>query len=138
MNHALNCKFCSKQILVQIDDAYAALGDPLKILHFASCNNCADLRERKRDLEERIKRHCIGLLQLGERVKPEHRAKAKIVLTALTQKYADLIAQWHNMSGRAWDEEFVELLLDKPGQWPKVLTGYWKHFRRVFQQAQAA
>lgn len=138
MNHAVNCKFCSKKLLIQVDEDYAALGDPFKLLAFAACNKCADLRERKRALEEMIKRQCIGLVQLGDRVKPDHRAKTKTVLTIITQKYADLISEWHNMSGRAWDGEFVEALLDKPGQWPKVLTMYWKHFKDTFNRAHAA
>ena len=129
MKHALHCKFCKKPITVEIDDAYLELGDPYKLLPMALCNHCADLRVRKRQIEARVKSVAMLLIQCGDKVPESVCQVATGRLHTQTQDYAKLIADWHNMSGMAWDEGIPGLILSKPDRWADILAGCWKHFK---------
>lgn len=127
MKHANHCKYCKREIALEIADDYAALGDPAKIFPYRACNRCADLRERRRNLEERIKRAVSPLII---RRLPEIEAKARQVLEELTKKYTVLVADWVGSSAPRWDVEIVNLVIDKPDHWPAVLQQCWKMHSR--------
>lgn len=135
MNFATHCKFCQKPITLEIDDAYAALGDPYKLLKKAACNECSDVRTSRRVLEERIGRvatvfaaiHRPGVLTKEETAK---------TLTILLQNYAQVIARWHHAQGMAWDDAAVDTIMENPNKWAEVLTNLWRMFRQ-WQAAQA-
>jgi hypothetical protein len=129
MKHATNCKFCQLPITVEVDDEYAALGDPYKLLPFAACNRCADLRVTRGVLEERVKHACLGLFQKKGKVSKEAMDRTRQMLVKLTQGYATMIARWHHKEGMAWDEECVNLLMDRPQFWNKILAELWHLFR---------
>jgi hypothetical protein len=130
MNHATNCKFCRQPIVIQVDDDYAALGDPNNLLRLATCNRCADQRTRRRALEESIKAVCLTVQFATAKGQAAAVATARPLLEALTRKYAVLVADWHNMSGYLWDEEFVNLLIEKPDKLWAILNNYWRTFRQ--------
>lgn len=129
MNHATNCKFCKMPITVEIDDAYAELGDPYKLLPMACCNRCADLRLTRGVLEGKIKHACLGLFQKKGMASREVVTRTREVLTKLTQGYATMIARWNHKEGMAWDEECVNMMMDKPEYWHKILAELWNLFR---------
>lgn len=128
MNHATHCKFCKTPITVDIDDDYAAIGDPFKILPLSACNRCADLKVLRRTLEEKVQRACLSLCQKRGKMGDDQRRKIRDTLTKLTQAYAVMIARWYRKEGMAWDEECVNLLLEKPQLWHKILPDLWKLF----------
>lgn len=128
MNHATKCKFCGREMVVQIADDYPS-ADPFKLLRLAACNRCADLRVKKRVLEESLCRTCNTVQFASQSNKNAAIEKARPLLDTLTRKYASLVADWHNMSGYLWDEEFVNLLTEKPDRVWTILGHYWKTFR---------
>ena len=129
MKHALNCKFCQKPITVEIDDTYAELGDQLKLLPLACCNNCADIRNLRSKLERKIQAVCTLVHMAGNHATTELINKSRNTLIGLTKDYARMISQWHHMDGMAWDEECVNLLIDKPDKWNLIIGELWKLFR---------
>lgn len=129
MKHALHCKFCKKPITVEIDDAYAELGDPMKLLPMACCNPCADLRVKRRNIEENIKAVAMILVQCKGKVPQAISQMASEQLRVKTQAYCKLIAEWHDMSGMAWDENIPAAIMDHPDMWYSVLERLWKIFK---------
>lgn len=129
MKHALHCKFCKKPIIVEVDDSYSELGDPMKLLPMASCDRCADLRIKRRQIEGKIKAAVMVIIQAQGKVSSESRAMIAEALRVQTQAYSRLIAEWHNMSGMAWDENIPEAIMEKPDKWANILGRLWKIFR---------
>lgn len=134
MRHQTECKFCRKPIFLEIDDAYAGMRDPYKLVPMASCNRCADLRVRKRTLEERISRTCMAYFQhlhvRGEKgPEQSEEAEVKQVLVALTKKYTEWFGEFSGISGYLWDMELVNLLMDRPKDWQHVIVQYCGLFR---------
>jgi hypothetical protein len=130
MTIGTNCKFCKRPISVEIADDYAAMGDPHKLIPMAACNPCADNRVEKRRIEKRVQYVARTVELAGTR---DAQTNARPPLIKLTQDYARLIARWHGRDGMAWDQECVELILDKPREWGAVLSGLWKLFKTSTQ-----
>lgn len=135
MIQAARCKFCRKPLVLHVDDAYAEHGDIFKLMKLAACDHCADLRLNRRLLESRLQRICALLCNCRANQREEKSATVRDVLTRLTQDYAKLVAAWHNMSGMAWDEEMVNLLIEKPDKWAAIISHYWRTFRQFHQPA---
>lgn len=129
LTHALHCKFCQKPISVTVDDDYAKLGDPYKILPLACCNRCGDLREQRRALTDRVRRaaNAFGAIHHPSENTVESARKG---IGGLCKKYAELIAEWHNKDGCCWDEAVVETILANPNQWGEVLGRLWTMYRQ--------
>ncbi len=125
MNHATSCKFCKAPLVIQIDDAYAALGDPLKLLPFAACNRCADLRVRKRSLEAMIM-HAVFPLMGSKSAKVIAQARAELVV--LTKKYTAMVADWLHATHPWWDEGIVESIIERPDHTSNFLQMCWKMY----------
>lgn len=137
MRHALNCKFCKKPISVEVDDDYAKLGDPYKILPLGCCNRCADLRERRRVLADKVRRtaNAFGVLHKPSKAAVED---ARMVLSNLCHKYAKLIAEWHGQEGECWDDTVVDAILETPNCWGEVLGRLWTMYRQWAKEQEAA
>lgn len=140
MKHATKCKFCQKQIVLTIDDAYSELGDPLKLLGFASCNLCADLRVKLRTAKESIIKTCQTLLSLVQ-LDNENRivrttryeelcAKYRKALEITTRVYAKTLAEILGNQTYLWDNAFVDMLLEKPMLAWKILRKYDEDCKR--------
>jgi len=135
LNHATNCKFCHRPITVEIDDDYAKLGDPYKLIEKSCCNQCADVRVAKRVLEERISRVATEFAAVhnpSDGVKMLTRKK----LTRLIEAYARTIARWHRVDGMAFDAACIDDVMNRPDKWAVVLSGLWKMFREWQHQQQ--
>lgn len=133
MIHQTHCKFCKSPLNIEIDDEYSKLGDPFKLLPFAACNRCADLRVRRRKVEHAIERVCARLCQ--GKVGNEERDRLRDILTATTKAYASLIADWIRASSPFWHEDCVDLLMDRPAHWPKILGQMWKLYENTKEAA---
>ena len=121
------CKFCHKPLTIWVSVTYEK--DPNKLLPMATCNRCSDLRTERRGLEAKIKYICMMRAFPKQRPSDVETQKARGLLTKLTRDYANMIARWNGADGMAWDEECVNLLIDKPVHWPEVLGVLWKMFR---------
>lgn len=124
--HQTTCKFCKKPIEIWVDAIYDTIGDPLKLLPLAACDRCADLRERRRKLEEMIKRTCERMtMKKGEEL-DKFKSAARITLTTLTKSYSRLAADWCRSNMPLWDEECVNAIMDSPKRWNMALEILWK------------
>lgn len=127
MNHATNCKFCKAPITLEIDDEYSEFGDPYKLLRYAACNYCADVRVERRFLERRIARTAVAFACL---VHPKE-DEIKLVrgsLTKLYELYAKNIAAFHRKEGMCWDDAVIDAVMAQPRDWPKFCGRLWKMF----------
>ncbi len=129
MKHSTACKFCKKALLIEIDDDYSNLGDFLKILPFAACNRCADLRIRRRNIEDAIKRAVIPVIVAGHKCTPESRSKMKSALIVLTKKYTAMIADWMGSTSPWWEMDIVDSIADNPSNWTAFLGQCWKLYK---------
>jgi hypothetical protein len=129
VKQAANCKFCGKPMVLTIDDDYGKLGDPFKLLKMAACNRCSDLRTKRTRLEDQIRKICLSMV--ASRPGQDEAARIMVGLDKLTQRYALLVADWHNMSGSAWDQTFSQMLMDRPDAFSIILSQYWKMFRQT-------
>lgn len=129
MNHATTCQFCRRPITVEIDDDYAAIGDPYKLIQKRACNECADVRVLRRVLEERISRQATTFAGMH---RPTEDAKKVIRknLVKLLENYARMIARWNRVEGMMFDEAAVDTLMEKPSQWAEVLSKLWTMFNQ--------
>ncbi len=124
------CKFCGKDVFPGINNEYETEKDPLKILNFVACNTCADLREKRRSLEEKVFKECFLLLQKRKKKSAQSDVEAaKNILRPLTQSYCKLIVDWHNMRGIIWEETMVDMLVENPGNCRNLLRDIWHAFR---------
>lgn len=129
MKHATTCKFCHMPITVEINDSYDPELDPRNLLPLAACNWCADVRVSRRGIEAALSRVCRNFQMLGSTPTSEQRTKAADTLTNLTQAYARMIARWHHHEGCAWDQECVNLLMDRPDKWTEIISVLWSMYR---------
>jgi hypothetical protein len=109
---------------VEVDDEYAALGDPYKLLRFGSCNLCADLREERRGIYERIAR-CLTWLQVAGDSKIV-RESCSGLLVIHTKRLTKLIAKWYAVPNLPWEECLVEQIMSNPAKASVVFGFMWK------------
>jgi hypothetical protein len=130
MNHATTCKFCQKPLVIKIDDGYAEMGDPLKLLQYAACNACADLRVDIRRLEEAIGKaaNFVSLLTSKQKIEVPG-DKLKQALEKFTRKYAEKIAILFKKETIVWAADFPDMIFENPGQWGKIVNDYRRAIR---------
>jgi hypothetical protein len=129
MNFSTNCKFCQNPITVAVDDDYAKMGDPYKLLPKACCNECSDVRVVRRLLEERIGRVATVYAAM-HRPSETTQANTRKNLAKLCEAYARVIARMKRVEGMAWDEASVDTIMENPSKWAEVLSTLWKMFRQ--------
>ena len=125
MNHATTCKYCHKPIVLTVDDDYGTEFDSFKLLPYSACNRCADLRVRRRVLEEAIERIAGKLLQFSGKTPESTLDICRESLTQLTKKYTAMVADWVGSSSPYWDSEIVSVIMDHPKAWNKSLALCW-------------
>lgn len=128
MNHQTTCKFCKKPITVQVDDAYAELGDVFKLLTLACCNRCADLRVKRRNLEDGIKKIVNPLIAKFGNASVEESNMARAALVTLTKKYTAMVADWLHSTTPWWDVTIVDSIMEKPDKWTLFIEQCWKMY----------
>lgn len=119
MKMEAKCRFCGKSVSLEVDDAYASLGDPLKFMKKASCDRCAKFHEVKRAITDNIKTICEVMIQ-----KPlsEHNADmARESLKGLCVRYLEVLAKHRGHTVPQWDENITEALMRKPRNFRDVI-----------------
>jgi hypothetical protein len=129
MKHATTCKFCRKPLVLEIDDAYLELGDPLKIIPLAACDPCADVRNKISSIEMNIGKLCIALCRNPS---DDQIGRARKGLDTLCNQYAMAIAEVNHAEQYLADPEFAKWLAEKPGQWTQILSKYRQLCRTEF------
>jgi hypothetical protein len=118
MKATIPCKVCRREITLDIDDTYGQYGDPHNIVPLATCNRCADLRDRRNRIYDAIYRACLDLLQ---RPNEDQRGKIAVRLTTATHRYARLLNEYHPGQVIVWTEAWPERLMEHPKQWRQIL-----------------
>ncbi len=114
------CKFCKRPLSLQIDDDYAALGDPFKLTPLACCDGCADYMMARRKIFDRVKHICMKLF--GGAVEKDDLPKTREALTALVQRYMRLISDHRDCPMPDWDSGLMDDLMEKPGNFSPILA----------------
>jgi hypothetical protein len=116
------CQFCHKPLVLEIDDDYAATGDRFKLIPYAACNRCADLRTRRRILTEAIG-HIMAIAIFDRR--PAILDSFRTILGRLTSRYVEMVSDWTGNPEMEWDEGIVDALIRRPGEWGKTMQRLW-------------
>lgn len=123
------CKICRKPLVVEMDGEYAELGDPNHLIPMATHNRCFDLWLRGDQLHVAFSKICMSI-EIAVIHNPKHdTSQYRPALEALTKAYCKWMCDSYRLSGTDWDEEMVNIILDKPGRWHKVLDIYRRQFR---------
>lgn len=130
---ATNCRFCHKPITIKIAESYLAFRDPYKLLPMAACNACADIRNWRHSLEEKITRHCNYLERFKGQLDSDQLKKSAEKLEPLLKEYARLISRWHVLDGVVWHDDVVPTVMENPRQFPLVLKGMWDMFEQSLE-----
>lgn len=118
------CKFCGRPIEIWVDDAYARMGDPFKLVKLAACNRCSDLKVEKRLLDSRLN-WAISRLQLaGDEKAASDRYRG--IVSGLMHKYWDLICRWTSIRNTEFDEGIVEMVLSNPSKCARMVSEMWR------------
>ena len=124
------CKLCGHKSTVEVDD-------DLELFTIAQwktilcCNRCADFLGEKRAVVEKINR-VAGLLELKRKG-----FAAKVAESAIREKFdfharkfAALVCH-HFHKSMVWDEEFVNLLMEKPENSHRICAHYLRGVRAL-------
>lgn len=129
MRYATNCKFCKKPITLEVDDDYHKMGDPHNLIPGAACNSCADVRELRRRLTDKINSMSAFFQRLYRSMNETDKLAARERLEKILKKYANVIARLHGKDGMAWDDAFVEEFLKHPELCNEIVSRMWKVYR---------
>lgn len=130
MKLAVNCKICKRPLTVDCDDDYAAMGDPFKLSKMATCNSCYDMRDERLRYEQYTVNWCNRLLCAPKKNRDQHVQDIREALFKCTRKYAEIVARINRSSRVFWDDELVNLLMDKPEKSGDILRHYRMNFYR--------
>ena len=130
MQYTTQCKFCKAPLEVEVDEAYAALDDPFRLLGMAACSTCTELRVSRRTLEEKIRRTASLLQGLTSRETDERKALLNI-LRNLAYAYWRLIGRWTKAPRINLPEDKLKELQDNPQDWGTVISSFWATYPEV-------
>jgi hypothetical protein len=122
------CKFCHKPLTLTVDDSYAEMGDPFKLMKLACCNRCGDYYTARRQAVDKVHRTAMKLF--GGAVKKEELPKYREILAGLVKHYMRLYSDYKDLPMPDWDEAIVDDMLSKPGNYGLIL----EQIPRMFSQ----
>jgi hypothetical protein len=131
------CKFCGKTLALQVDDSYADLGDPFKLVGMAACNRCADMRVERRKLEHEIRTFALGLIGLKGKARQDAESAAAPFLHKLLESWLDLAKRWRGVAVE-YDDGMLDSLLAKPEEYADVLMRMWTLAKHAAKQPELA
>lgn len=132
MKLPVKCKFCQCEMLIDVDDDYAALGDPYKLIEKSCCNHCARLRERQRRLTEVLEDlgHSVYMAS-GEKERTRLREKAEKILKA----YVRHVSDWERLpTCMDWDLQILDQFMDSPQKISAVVGMIWRTAKSIKRQ----
>ncbi len=127
------CKFCSSPVTLEMDEAGVEYFGLEFWKSLSACNRCADYREKKRGITERLvgysvdwSRHQNKQVPLGE--KELNRLMESII--ASTKKYADLVCRFNRIPS-LWQQDFAQQIMDMPHKTMTILGFYERNIIRT-------
>lgn len=123
------CKVCRNPVILVVDDAYMELGDPNNLIPMACHDPCAWKVLEHMKLLEGFAKVCMDLYWSIHVNEKTNREEWRENVTYLTKRYCEWMAKSNGMSGTDWQEDFVNMILERPGQWHKILDEYRKQWR---------
>jgi len=129
MIYERHCKFCGVPLRLDVDDDYAALGDPHKLIPLASCDRCADFRVKRRMLFERIA-SAVRLMCLMSSQDNQGKELAQDAIRMLLKRWLKLLSEYRHCNAPEWDESLLEAIVAKP-------QNLWDAVRRASMTVQA-
>lgn len=109
--HPATCKLCGVGMEIGISIDYDFVSDPQKILPLATCNRCADLRERRRKITEAIDRCMTRLVAMSPKELNEQKEDYRRTLIVLVKSLCRVAADFNELDEESFDPEIVEQLL---------------------------
>lgn len=120
------CKFCKKELTLSIDDSYDGIGDPMKLLPMATCNTCADLKERQRRIVDRLGTVAAQIIADSKNTKiSELRTRLDLNL----KDYLRFVAEWLRVPYVEYDEVLTDEAMAKPQDLSRVIDRMWQTCR---------
>ena len=132
------CKFCKHHGVAQYDERCPALNLEAWAKSLC-CNRCGDYHARRLVLEAAIKKAVERLVvtrQTCSDRKGEIIQAIRQVFTELTKSYARLVCEFSCLQF-VWEQEFVDLLMEKPDRWYFIIANYRKQISAIQQMPMA-
>ena len=118
------------------------LGDPKKLLNFAICWQCADIKSKLGRAEKTILKLCNRVAHSPAAKRAATMEAAREAMQDATRVFARAYMRLHGSSVEVWDEALGDYLLKRPGRCQKVLADYRRvalaEFKRPHDPAPAA
>lgn len=115
------CQFCQVPLRLIVDEDYGTLGDPRKLYRLASCDSCADYKQRRRQTFGKLKWLC-ELLATGQVRGDDELARVRKNLKTLLLRYMVNLAKHRRLEPPDWDEAILDSLMNRPASLGSVLT----------------
>lgn len=125
------CKICGKGLHLEIDDTYAAMGDPHGLIKLAACNNCADFREEELRIYRASRVFAIRLVNRVLSTPPE-RDYAKEQFEKFVKRYMRILADRFGIDLPNYDPQIVDWIMEKPENY----NGYLRQVKTMFRQSE--
>lgn len=136
---AYKCKICGAEHVAMASDD----GDPawnITLAKLLVCDRCADYRQGRRKYGEAIATVCAqirGALLSSKGLSQSVEDEARKQLRNLTQSYARVACRHRGMAD-VWDEEWVNMLVEKPDKVWIILREYEAGLQATKTKARAA
>lgn len=112
---AAKCKICGRELVLELAANYPADKDPMKLLPYATCDRCYDLRDRRIKIQESIKRLCYKL-ELGK-LDDTQTGRILRAIEALTKEFSRYCTDLLRRPHRASTAHLVSAIMEQPTRW---------------------
>ena len=132
------CKFCAREIEMEVDQAgfaNPAINAALWLKNCA-CNRCADYYRAKADTAKTVGRLCEVVLAARRKGDQEEAAAAREKLIAVTRKLCKLICDF-KCAQAVWDISFVDMLMEQPHKFSRIINSYTQNLNRIIERSRA-
>jgi hypothetical protein len=124
------CRFCKLDGEVDLPEEGLDMFQVEKFKPILCCNRCGDFMNMRRESADRIKKVAELLIQQRGSKNPDKTVevtrKVREIMTMLTKRYSTLVNN-HFRKPNVWHEDFVDLLMEKPEFYQRILKDYIKH-----------
>lgn len=134
MNIAYECKFCNRPGIVIMEESPGIQFQIEKWKPILCCNRCGDFMVAKRKITDLIQRNaaCLNVCRItlqGEKLLKAE-SMCREAFTKLTKQFATVVCDYFRKTN-VWDQEFVNMLMDKPDRFWHLCNQYMKLARTV-------
>lgn len=131
-SYETKCKFCNVAITLDVDVAYLELGDPFKLLKYASCNHCADFKEARRELRDGISALAVTYHHIGGKNIEGKQDKHKASIRGKLLSYAQAVCTYRRIAH--WPvpvDDALAVILADPAQTDAQMRELWHVAKRT-------